>query len=161
MDRLAAIVRDVHFQDVADSYNHCQFFAHFAHFVLCNFVSTLFLGGSCQGTTADVSYQPKYKDNVYKITVAIDLLGRIVAWTGPDVGAKNDGRIYSGHQFATMPALLEFFFFSLSFDGFGAGFSALLEFFSALAKLVGAGIFLKNSKLMSCIPEGVYAMGCL
>ena len=71
-------------------WNHTPWFPHWVQFAVDSF--PIEIG---RGASEDTTFQPKYSKNVFKVTVGIDLLGRIVFWAGPHAGALNDGRLFS------------------------------------------------------------------
>ena len=93
MEMLATVVDDIRFEDRLRPFNHAQHFPHFVSGAIDTFPV-----GCLAGETGDLSYQPKYSDNVMKVQVVVDWQGRIIAWSGPHLGSRSDPILYGEYM---------------------------------------------------------------
>lgn len=90
---LGAVMEEINWNDRLDPYNHGEFFDKY---VTC-MVDTMpiFINKSCNSNIAMATYNGRYKENLFKVQVVIDFLGRIVFYSGPHIGSKYDGHLFT------------------------------------------------------------------
>jgi hypothetical protein len=87
---LQDVVAEINWQDRLSELNHCRRFPYYATFFLDTVPVSCF-GGETQRLT----YQPKYAENVLKIQLCCDALGRIVFFfSGPHPGTRSDSTLW-------------------------------------------------------------------
>ena len=83
-------LKDIRWEARKHQYNHHTLFPYYVQFVV-DTMPVMCYGGYMR----DVTHQPKYGTRVYKFQVASDLLGNMILYDGPHVGAHNDGRLWN------------------------------------------------------------------
>lgn len=89
---LALVIDEVRWEDRLDPYNHVQLLP--TRFTCIVDTGPVFVAESMDGSTASLTFQPKYKENCFKMQVVISLTGQIVLYTGLHWGVTPDNLIW-------------------------------------------------------------------